>query len=105
MEKGSHRDLVDIEDGQYVQMLSYDQSQKNEVKPMDNDADVETEEGNKESNGQVAAAESVPRQDSVVSAKSVKEGLGEAFTSEEQDVTNAGWNVMLKYFKVGFYAL
>ena len=50
----------------------------------------------------VAVPDFKARQDSVVSAKSAKEAgeATEAFTSEERDVENAGWNVMLKYFKV-----
>ena len=54
VEKGSHEELMAMEDGQYLHMVSYDQSHKEEVKPVENEADLEGEgkEEAKEGNGE-----------------------------------------------------
>jgi ABC-type multidrug transport system ATPase subunit len=87
-ESGSHAELVAKEDGKYLDMLSFDQSQ---MKKEEED-DVE---------GELEKLRQVARHESVIS-----KGEGDMedpglFTNQETDPENAGWSVLLKYFQVG----
>ena len=100
VERGHHRDLVQQTEGKYLNMLSFDQSQ--------------SRSSGGEKSTDAAPEEAVPqkRQDSVVNSNKDRRSPGEdatrkeaedgqdMFTNEETDPEDAGWDVLLKYFRV-----
>ena len=85
-------ELISKEDGEYLAMLSFDQSQQNKDK-LENGEEEESDED------KVHPAVKIQlRQNSIVSSN--EEAPTTQFTKEEDDVEAAGWSVLLKYFKV-----
>ncbi len=92
VERGSHSKLLQLPDGQYVHMLSFDQTQKNDMKQEDKAGDEKDTD---------AASEKNLRQDSVVSGDNTANPVTEVLmSSNENNPKNAGCSVLLKYFKV-----
>jgi hypothetical protein len=89
-ETGSHDDLM-ARAGKYANMLSFDQSHQNGDSCDDATADREARSG---------ATSPLERQTSKKSHKKESEDLLQKFTNEEADVKEAGFKVLVKYFKV-----
>ena len=90
-ERGNHKELINKENGEYLAMLSFDQSQQDKAKMTG--SGEETDENAKKK----TKIEAQLRQNSIVSAQDEPEAN---FTQAEEDVKQAGWSVLLKYFKV-----